>query len=473
MASPNSPKTQSFDNYRGVLQRLGGVVGNNRSGNGITSPEAFRSADSSGVGNFIRDIEVDDIIGNNELVYRINATIPRQATKLMPQFAGLSKLKQKRIEAQLRRTWLERMKTASYLANRYGSSFIYLDIDDGLDDNRPIKGECQITNSTILTAEHCRPASTDMVHHYDDPELWNVSYDSLSTQVHTSRILKFWGKKRYGRDWQLASYQHETYWLGCFNSLLNFLEANSAALTMLTDASVGVFKYGGLRDLMSQGISCDEADEISTNTIFNRLSALVDGVTIAKKFIIDKDSEEYEYVERNYTGVHEILNDFRQTFLGISPLPASVLFSNAESGGLFSEAGVGDRALLAHLVSEYQNEQMTPALYQLLSVWLGNASEDVIVTYPSTMSLTSSESAKTLFDLSKSLTSLVVAQIMTPQQAARRLSGEQLPVTINMSEDELAQIPATIQKQVTNNQGSNSNSAGRSTTNKAPKKPSN
>jgi phage-related protein (TIGR01555 family) len=409
---------------------------------------------------FLTDSCIDELLGNDAILERIITTIPNQAVKYLPTFSGISNAKAIKLTSWLKTgKWLDKLRTAAILANRYGSSYIYLNIDDGMDDDLTASSS-QIASTIYLTAENCRPDYDGSFYRYDEPQYYQLSFNSQSIKVHTSRLLKFHGVKRYGANWVHHGYQHTPNWLGTYNSLQNFLDANSASLAMLKDADIGVFKFGDLRELMSRAKNCEEDRDV-TNQIYNRISHLIDSTSITRKIVIDKDNEEYDFVSRTYTGVNEILHNFRETLLGTSSLPASILFANSESGSLFSEAGSGDRALLAHLVLEWQQTQLTPNLEHLLNL-VDNKLSTLEIGYVSTMSITTSEANQALFDLSKSLTSLTTTGIISPRVAAKRLQGLQLPLSLNLTDNEV-NLASAVAIAKLNSQGANSNIAGANT----------
>jgi hypothetical protein len=394
---------------------------NTELGTGIVSPELGR-------GHVRRchwksDCEIDKVLGDDEIFYRINSTIPLEGTKNLPAFVGATRAKEVKMQSFLRAgDWMRKLNTLGYLANRYGTAYIYLEIDDKLSDDKPA-GQGKIINHRILTPDHLRPDygfySTSLTARETDYYILNYDLEH-NVRIHKSRILKLVGKPKFnannnddGRD--------TPYWYGSYNAWMSYLEANSSALTLLKDINIGIFKFGGLRELMTEAMSCAEDEKRVTDAIRARLSGLVDSANISRKLIIDADTEDYSFVDRNYGGIKEIIADFRATFTGVCPLPASIIFATSESSSAFSEAGVGDRALLAQLVANWQNAQLIPVIYQLLSTSFKEI-HDYDIEFASTMSLTQTEKSALQFENAKSLVSLVQSGILTPEIAARKLS---------------------------------------------------
>jgi phage-related protein (TIGR01555 family) len=446
------------DSMSDVMSKLGNQVANNQTGNGFISPDQGRVV-KPGCALYLPDRTIDRMVANNELVHRINYTIPSQATKLEPVLLEISNTKAKKLNGQFRRNWQKMLREAGYLANRYGTCYVLMHLEDNLGDDTPVNStkQTEIVRLVYLTPENCRPAIDSYLYNYQEPEFYTVTINGYQTKVHHTRLLIFYGKRRYGHELADTNHQHEPAWLGSFTALQNWLEANTSALGILKDADVGVFKFGGLRDLLKKAATCAEAESQVTQQIYKRLSSLVDSSSILRKMIVDKDEEDYNFVSRDYSGVKEIISDFRNTFLGTCQLPASILFSNSENGSMFAEGSSGDRQLLASLVKEYQVEQLKPNLFKLYSAYLPGI-DQIDITFPSTMEMTTTESSAAMFDLAKTLSSLVAAQIITPQQAAKRLKGKELVNSLDLSTEEVAGIsdtPNTTSSLNTNNAGIN------------------
>lgn len=441
------------DSFSEVLNLMGNNVGNSQSGAHVISPDQGRFLKGHYHGRLTNHF-IDQLTTNNEFVERIVTTIPKQSNKKSVILSGAADARLKKAHNSLKaQDWKAIFSEAGILANLYGTCYLLLKVDDQVPDCEPVDTSRpnKILGYKFLTTDNCYPHFSHLEYCFELPEIYQVhTHHGHEASVHASRIVVFYGKKRYGQNLHDHHYQHEPFWLASYSALLNYLESQTAALMMLKDASVGVFKFAGLRELLSEASGCAADDKKVTEMIYKRLSGLVDSANIMKKLIIDAEHEDYSFIERNYAGVKEIISDFRDAFLGLSPLPASILFSNSENAGLFSSGNAGDRALLSHMVEQYQNDQLLPAYSQILNI-LGNF-EDLEVTFPSSFSMTPDETNRALFDMTKTLTALVAAKIITPKQAAKRLMGNEF----NMTEDELSLIPdEVVEVAQANNSGQN------------------
>lgn len=429
------------DSYSDVLSHFRSPFENHSSGNlSNISSESARKLSVNKNYKPLSNSMIDRLTTGESIIQRINTTIPFEGTKQLPELKGIKN--GEKLTAILEDgDWLAKLRRTAQLANKYGAAYLILDINDGRDVNLPVNytRKSEILGSYILTHEECQPLFPSEVT-YDLPELYSVKRKGEFFDIHESRVLAFYGVEKTGDELRLANGKHEPLWYGCFSKLLSYLESNSAALNMLKDASVGIYKLKGLHDKLAEAAACPEGDQAATQELYKRLSLLVDSVTIINKLIIDLENEEYEYVERDYTGVTTILSDLRRTFIEYAPLPASILFQSVESSGMFSDSSGSDRELLAMSVLAWQISQLTPNLKKILKVY-DRSTSSVSIEYYSSVHYTMKEQASILFDVTKSLVALTSAKIITPQMAARRLDSRKLKVAVDLSEDEIKQIP--------------------------------
>jgi phage-related protein (TIGR01555 family) len=227
-------------------------------------------------------------------------------------------------------------KEAQYWGRLYGIGGLLLGVDDGLDPSEPLDVE-KIQEGGFLYTEPLTYAEMTWKDSYDDPKepkfgepkIWLVTRTSSgsgstseSVEVHESRIILARGiptsqRKREENGWRDASYLQAP-----FRYLRNWDSAQMGVANMLTDASQAVIKITDFVKLLA-------SEEIAIFTNRMRIMELARSLRI---MLIDAEKEAFEYVERTFAGIGDLLDKTAGALAGAVGMPQTVLFGRSPSG---------------------------------------------------------------------------------------------------------------------------------------------
>jgi phage-related protein (TIGR01555 family) len=415
--SQSNFNSYSADSFNNVMNRLGQKAN-------TQAPNQIQGVPTNAL--------LDQLIKSHSLILR-QVEIPTQMCfRIEPIFVCDTQLKTRKIRTQLRKgRWLLKMQKAMELGFRYGAAYLVIRTVGESDLSLPLTlGE--IVETRLYTQEELREHRTEMETSYLDPEF----YLHNAAPIHTSRILKFYGKRRYGYDLRQNQDRHMSIWEPSFPLFEYYTAALEASLAMLKDSSVGIFKMKGLIKALRNAKTQKCKSELEAN-LYNRISSLAFGMSITNKIVIDGDEEEFEFVERDYANVEKIVGVFRSAFAEATDLPQSFLFTDVASS-TFSDSGKADRELMASKINALQQSQLTPNYDVLVACALGTWDAEYEIEYPSTIQLTESEKAQLLYQLSQSHTALIASGVVTPQAIARRHANCTVDASLNLTEEEIA-----------------------------------
>jgi hypothetical protein len=459
-----------FDSYSNVINRLSKVVNKGASLGGTDCNLESQYTIKSSTLDYITNLEVDNLIGDNALLLKIVDLNASECYKYAPDLTGIDEELEKKIKAEYEEKYHYHFAEAQYLANRYGGAFIYLNAEQGTELNEPLNPELPMAlgEPVVLTQEEVRVADFDKSL-YNPPNYYQISgnreYNLASVTfnftlqpIHKSRFLCFYGRRIRGEEFRSYNFRHKPLWLSALTALYNYETALSASLNMLKNYDIFIYKMQGLAKEVAKACVGGEAGEAAEDTIFRRLSMLTDAVTLTKAMHLDKDLEDAEFINRNYDGVNAIVEDLRRAFAERVDIPASILFASS-SGNLFgTDTGLSDRYIMAANINKKQRTDIIEEHRKIFRyLGAGQDTKGLNIRYRSTIELTHKEQSALAFDYAKADASNVVAQIMTPQMCARRYSDAQITPHIQLSPQD---IKAISNKFTAINQPSGANSAG-------------
>lgn len=468
----NSSSSISFDAFQDVLRQfeastsspssgLMGGAANNVERNYVLNERRI-------LAHHIPNYYIDMMLGEESLLYKVIDNPVDEMFKYLPDIKGLPKRIEKKLIQEYNIGWKEAFEFAQRLANKYGTAYIELKIRDGKSPSSPIDPSQSyiIDGYEIYTHEEVT-VGEGTYSLYKAPRLWritpNLANDPLtgntregSYLIHRSRLLIFAGQKVIGQEYRTRNYRHKPNWFGCFQAYQNYQLGLSAALNMLQDYDIFIYKMKGLYEIIEMQRHNPECDQ----QLLSRIKALVDGKSITRSMIIDAEIEEGEFINREYDGVNEIIDDLRRAFAEKTDIPVSMLFESSQGNLFGSDSGLSDRYLYSSTINKKQRKQIEPNLRQLFGILETKTRRLSYEFYfRPTIEMTAHEEAKLLFDVSKSAASDVVSKILTPQQAARRYADSHFKTYIQLSEEEINKAPNTYDVVGQNGASAGTNSA--------------
>jgi len=410
-----------------------------------------------GNGYYLTNQIIDTLIENNALISKLINLPVDEMYKFLPDLKGLSKRVESFLMARYSTKYKVLFEKAQRLANRYGTAYIILNVRDNKKPSVPLNSNQSYLIDDCLLLTHEEVSIAEGTYSlYDDPSSYRVTPSLASSYlndlqrktsyvVHRSRILIFKGHPLVGWEFRAANYRHKPVWLNCFKQLQDYQLSLSASLNILKDYDVFLFKMKGLQELVSMAQS-KEGD--SDRLLYERLRSLVDGKSITRSMIVDMELEDGEFINREYDGINEIIEDQRRAFAECAEIPASILFASSQGNLFGSDSGLSDRYLMSSFVNKSQRQKLEPPLRQLFGILeYKTLTKPYEVYCRPTVEMTAKEEASLMFELSKSAASDVVSKILTPQQAARRYEASHITPYIQLTQEELEKTPSTYEVQ--------------------------
>lgn len=165
--------------------------------------------------------------------------------------------------------------------------------------------------------------------------------------IHRSRIVRFDGllttQKQMVNNGGWGASPLDLVW----NELNRWRVTQDAIANAVMDHSLFVRQIKGLRDTKAQhGQKGEAAIQLNSQTM-KLMATVMGGVTI------DMEKEKLEYLQRQFSGIPDIMREFRDSLIGASRQPHTLLFGESPSG--LGATGESEENMIASLVAEFQN----------------------------------------------------------------------------------------------------------------------
>jgi phage-related protein (TIGR01555 family) len=388
----------------GILSGVFSSLQNNSSGFG-TSRDPQSSTEVS-YNRRLTEWEVEKLYRNSRIIEKVVTQIPFDATSKPPQLIIGSDLEEslenktaRQIEDQLNQWDFWNLACDAWMAGRlYGDGFIILDINDGQDYNQPLneKRIKSIDNLVVSDKTQLVPYNVSTRGNFEyyqivDHEYRNAkdSYLKHLSFIHKSRVLRFPGKKLFGQMLGNTEYGfNDSVIQAMFNDFSQWWSSVSSASSMLASHSMFKYKVKGMRELSQKN---------NREGLYNRFSTMMMGLSSLKGLILDADGEDAEFVNRNYSGVKDIVETIGSNLSVSAEMPYTMLWGSPQ-GGAFSESGKSDRYEWARIVAQKQTQTLRPQLnYLTRLIMLANnkrIQESWEWEFPSMLQLTHKEQAE-------------------------------------------------------------------------------
>jgi phage-related protein (TIGR01555 family) len=194
---------------------------------------------------------------------------------------------------------------------------------------------------------------------FGEPETWRMTRVggtfNEDTFIHTSRIILTGStptsrRRRSENDWRDFPLLQPIINTG----LAWWDQAIQAATTMVLDSSQAVLK---IKDFLES-----IATEPTAN--FSLRMRIMEMGRALRILTIDADEEDFDYVERTFTGVKDILDHLANNLSGIADIPATILFGRSPAGE--NATGESDQKIWDDQVTAAQQNEYQPILEKLV-----------------------------------------------------------------------------------------------------------
>lgn len=282
------------------------------------------------------------------------------------------------------------IKEAQIVANIEGNAYIYLDIDDGLEDSEPVDYNRirSITGGSIWGQKRL---SYNPIQRINGETVSGGNYLLSGTfdvrTVHKSRIIRFEGSYLSGDELIERAFRNPSCLQSVFDKFCSMELTNLAVQQYLQTASLFWYKMQGLAQLSLQKKESD---------LRTRFETFLMGKGSLGGFILDADREDIGFIDRSFAGLDSLLRNTEDAFIAASGIPRGRLYKTSNQGAM-SESGKSDHEQWAELVSKYQADILLPKLNQITDLILAasdSPSRGQIVPYSITFPSILTESEK-------------------------------------------------------------------------------
>jgi len=179
--------------------------------------------------------------------------------------------------------------------------------------------------------------------------------------VHNSRILRFDGIE-VPPDMMLRN-PFNTYGWGqslinlIFDAFQRYDTVNAGIANMVASFDVFVFTMNNLKQLSTQ--KGGEAE------LKRRFELIMMGLSTFRGLVVDSN-ERAEFLTRNYSGLSDIAEGFRNELIGATKIPHTILFGESPSG--LGATGESEMFTWAETISQYQEEHIRPIHERLFTL---------------------------------------------------------------------------------------------------------
>jgi uncharacterized protein len=312
-------------------------------------------------------------------------------------FGGAAKDTQiKKLDAYCKKLKLkQRLVSASIEARKHGDGYLLIGAADGLDIDKPIGNVKTIEWIEFIGHHECQPGPGYL--HQEDPDYYYLSGGAAKNKavgmVHKSRIIRFVGDRLEGFEYQQNGGQNDSVLQTMLGALIQFRTGIDSTAGMLADYSVFLYKLDGLADLVMAG---------ETDKLLSRFISMNMGMSVTQGLMMDAENEDASFVQRNYTGVKDMVDVLIEQLVAAADMPRSKLLGSAANTGLgAANRGDSDREDWELARKDWQVNNWEEPLLRIGNLILGAADfgargtrKDFGVMFPSGLSLSAKDQAE-------------------------------------------------------------------------------
>lgn len=330
--------------------------------------------------NLLEEEFCNTVYGRSMIARRATELLPKRACRLFQGWEGKRKISDAETEvleamyADYERKVAEVLFEACSLGRLHGDAYVLFFWDDEEDLAQPFNPS-QATSLLGAAAKSCHNLTPYTGHAPGTAEYYHLTINThamtlaekeeadrtgqvVTRRVHRSRILHVPGLKspmdtkyyRNGRNYSILEYLDEP--------LREWQQGKYAAIDMLKTHSLSKILMSNIAiKTMTNGLS----------EMVNRFHSILKGMKYMNSMVLDKDQEDAEFINRQYSGVDKVMGAIDSFLTTNSDIPSAFLLND---GSAFSEgAGEGARYELATLIDDYIVSHLKPALTEYAILW--------------------------------------------------------------------------------------------------------
>lgn len=302
-------------------------------------------------------------------------------------------------------------------ARLFGAAFVFLGVDDGDDQARPlvIKRLKELKFINVISAKEISIKSfypDALMPNFGEPELYEINQSKAV--IHESRLLPFYGTRPLSPKLFPASILQRVYPV-----LQQFHTSWQATAHLMNDAAQGIFKLKGLHSAMSSNRS---------HELIKRMELVDMSRSVSRSILLDAEDEDFRRDTYGFNGIPEILEKMMLRLSAAARIPVSLLMGQAPAG--LNATGDSDIRFFYDQVKAEQ-EALKPKIERIFRVMMKDENAECAVDFPALWQLTDKEQAELRRVEAETDRIYLQEGVLLPEEVAiKRFSGGDFTVDI-------------------------------------------
>lgn len=303
----------------------------------------------------------------------------------------------------------------------YGTGFIIMSIDDGLDPKEPVDLKLLKEGSLrhIKVIDRHRVSRSDEVE--NNPLKSNfgmpIHYRLNETDVliHHSRMIRFDGLILPYDEFRRNNYWGDSVLDRLYDSITNFNTAANSSASMIYETNVDITKVKGLMNYLQTA---------EGETLLRKRFTLAGMMKSFNNMLLLDQDEEYQSKSNTFAGLPDLIDRFSQILSAATDIPATRLLGNSPGG--LNATGEGDLKNYYDSVRSRQNNEYRPLLnvfdqIMAINVGLENQLNNLSYEFNSLFQMTPAQEADLQLKNAQRDQIYLDRDVITPVQAAKEL----------------------------------------------------
>jgi len=324
-------------------------------------------------------------------------------------------------------------------ARLYGTAFILLVIDDGLNPSQPVQLDRIKKGSLkhIKVIDRHRVSNSEVVPIQDPlnpkfgfPDFYRIN--ETSVRIHHTRLIRFDGTELPFDEFRRNNYNSDSVIERLYGPLLNHAIAADSAAAMIFETNVDIVKIRGLMDYIQTA---------EGESLIRKRFALASSMKSFNNMLLLDEQETFETKSNTFAGLPDLLDRFAQYLSSASDIPATRLLGQNASG--LSATGEGDLKNYYDMIRSLQVSDYRPKLKQfddILIRHLGlNPDDDYKFEFNSLFQMTDKEKSEIHLSRAQRDQIYLDNDIVTPKMVLKDL--QQTDTYTNITDDDVDGLP--------------------------------
>lgn len=240
----------------------------------------------------------------------------------------------------------------------YGTSFIVLSVDDGLNPDKPLDVDnlkegslkhIKVIDRHQIDASEQIPTTNPLDPNFGLPEYYR--FKEASTRIHHTRMIRFDAVRLPFDELRRNNYFSDSVLDRLYDAITNFDTAANSAASMIYETNVDVVKVKGLMRYLESS---------AQETLLRKRFALASQLKSFNNMLLMDQEEDFNTKHNSFSGLPDLLDRFGKFLAAASDIVATRLLGTSASG--LNATGEGDLKNYYDMLRSKQNSIFRPKL---------------------------------------------------------------------------------------------------------------